>query len=84
MAIFLGVILFIIIIFNVTILLFYSQIAGGTIEDCCVLRGVMLNKDVTHPKMRRRIENPRILLLDCTLEYKKGRCVNTVVFCYIK
>ena len=22
--------------------------------------------------MRRRIENPRILLLDCTLEYKKG------------
>ena len=23
-------------------------------------------------KMRRRIENPRVLLLDCTLEYKKG------------
>jgi fatty acid/phospholipid biosynthesis enzyme len=22
--------------------------------------------------MRRRIENPRILLLDCPLEYKKG------------
>ena len=22
--------------------------------------------------MRRRIENPRIVLLDCTLEYKKG------------
>lgn len=32
----------------------------------------MLNKDVTHPKMRRRIENPRIILLDCPLEYKKG------------
>jgi T-complex protein 1 subunit gamma len=32
----------------------------------------MLNKDITHPKMRRRIENPRIVLLDCTLEYKKG------------
>jgi len=26
----------------------------------------------SHPKMRRRIENPRILLLDCPLEYKKG------------
>ncbi|RAL67951.1 hypothetical protein DID88_008675 [Monilinia fructigena] len=37
-----------------------------------VLDGVMLNKDITHPKMRRRIENPRIILLDCTLEYKKG------------
>jgi len=32
----------------------------------------MFNKDVTHPKMRRRIEKPRILLLDCNLEYKKG------------
>lgn len=32
----------------------------------------MLNKDVTHAKMRRRIENPRIVLLDCPLEYKKG------------
>jgi len=32
----------------------------------------MLNKDVLHSKMRRRIENPRILLLDCPLEYTKG------------
>merc|ERR1711963_936824 len=35
-------------------------------------KGVMFNKDVTHPKMKRKIENPRILLLDCNLEYKKG------------
>ena len=41
-------------------------------EDSCVLRGVMVNKDVTHPRMRRLIKNPRILLLDCSLEYKKG------------
>ena len=41
-------------------------------EDSCVLRGVMLNKDVTHSKMRRYIQKPRILLLDCNLEYKKG------------
>jgi len=33
---------------------------------------VMLNKDVTHPSMRRRIVKPRIILLDCPLEYKKG------------
>jgi len=32
----------------------------------------MLNKDIVHPKMRRRIENPRIVLLDCGIEYKKG------------
>lgn len=49
-----------------------EKIPGGQIEDSTVLDGVMLNKDITHPKMRRRIENPRVVLLDCTLEYKKG------------
>merc|ERR1719328_682419 len=49
-----------------------EKIPGGTIEESQVLSGVMFNKDVTHPKMKRRIENPRILLLDCNLEYKKG------------
>jgi len=49
-----------------------EKVPGGEIEDSRVLRGVMINKDITHPKMRRRIENPRILLLDCPLEYKKG------------
>jgi len=49
-----------------------EKIPGGSIEDSRVLQGVMFNKDVTHPKMKRRIENPRILLLDCNLEYKKG------------
>lgn len=38
----------------------------------------MINKDVTHPKMRRRIENPRIVLLDCPLEYKKGESQTNV------
>jgi len=49
-----------------------EKIPGGEINDCEVLKGVMLEKDVTHSKMKRRIENPRILLLDCPLEYKKG------------
>lgn len=49
-----------------------EKIPGGAIEDSQVLDGIMLNKDITHPKMRRRIENPRIILLDCPLEYKKG------------
>lgn len=49
-----------------------EKIPGGILEDCCVLDGVMFNKDITHPKMRREIRNPRVLLLDSTLEYKKG------------
>ncbi|KAL5005342.1 hypothetical protein ScPMuIL_018798 [Solemya velum] len=49
-----------------------EKIPGGAIEDSVVLRGVMVNKDVTHPKMKRTLKNPRIVLLDCSLEYKKG------------
>ena len=49
-----------------------EKIPGGEIEDSKVLDGVMLNKDITHPKMRRLIRNPRVILLDCPLEYKKG------------
>ena len=32
-----------------------EKIPGGTIEDSAVLQGVMINKDVTHPRMRRFI-----------------------------
>lgn len=49
-----------------------ERIPGGRIEECEVVHGVILNKDVTHAQMRRRIEKPRIVLLDCNLEYKKG------------
>lgn len=38
----------------------------------------MFNKDVTHASMRRRIENPRVVLLDCPLEYKKGESQTNV------
>jgi len=49
-----------------------EKVQGGEIEDSEVLQGVMVNKDVTHSKMKRRIEKPRILLMDCGLEYTKG------------
>jgi len=49
-----------------------EKVPGGSIEDSVVLNGVMMNKDITHPKMKRRIEQPRILLMDCGLEYTKG------------
>eukprot|EP00940_MAST-03C_sp_MAST-3C-sp2_P001509 g1509.t1 len=48
-----------------------EKIPGGDLKDCRVLNGVMINKDVTHHKMKRKITNPRVLLLDCPLEYKK-------------
>lgn len=49
-----------------------ERLPGGELEECSVLDGVMFNKDIVHSGMRRMIKNPRILLLDCSLEYKKG------------
>ncbi|KAH9718755.1 hypothetical protein WN944_023719 [Citrus x changshan-huyou] len=50
-----------------------EKVPGGQLEDSRVLKGVMFNKDVVAPgKMRRKIVNPRIILLDSPLEYKKG------------
>lgn len=49
-----------------------EKIPGGEVLDSRVLDGVMLNKDVVHPKMLRERRDPRVVLLDCPLEYKKG------------
>ncbi|KAK1398369.1 T-complex protein 1 subunit gamma [Heracleum sosnowskyi] len=50
-----------------------EKVPGGQLEDSKVLKGVMINKDVVVPgKMRRKIVNPRIILLDSPIEYKKG------------
>lgn len=57
-----------------------EKVPGGEIEESRVLNGVMLNKDITHPNMRRRIANPRIILLDCPLEYKKGESQTNMEF----
>lgn len=57
-----------------------EKLPGGMLDECQVLNGVMFNKDVTHPGMRRKIENPRVVLLDCTLEYKKGESQTNMEF----
>ena len=57
-----------------------EKIPGGNLQDCKVLNGILLNKDLVHPQMRRNIQKPRIILLDCPLEYKKGESMTNVEF----
>lgn len=49
-----------------------EKVPGGEFNESRVLHGVMLNKDPVHPRMQKQIKNPRVILLDCPLEYKKG------------
>lgn len=55
-----------------------EKIPGDYLENSKVLDGILLNKDVVDAKMRRRIENPRIVLLDCNLEYKKSESMTNI------
>jgi len=55
-----------------------EKIPGGLLEDCVVLDGIALNKDVVDAKMPRKIQNPRVLLLDCPLEYRKSESQTNV------
>ncbi|KAF2313763.1 hypothetical protein GH714_013280 [Hevea brasiliensis] len=48
-----------------------EKVPGEQLEDSKVLKGVIFNKDVVAPGKMRKIVNPRIILLDCPLEYKK-------------
>lgn len=55
-----------------------EKMPGGEIDESCVLDGIMINKDVTHSRMSRYIENPKVVLFDCPLEYRKGESQTNV------
>jgi len=44
---------------------------GGSLLDSTLVRGIVLDKEVVHPGMPKRIENAKIALLDTPLEVKK-------------
>ncbi len=44
---------------------------GESIEETVLVRGIVLDKEVVHPGMPKRIEKAKIALLDCPLEIEK-------------
>jgi len=44
---------------------------GGALTDTTLIQGVLLDKEVVHPGMPRRIEKAKIALLNCPLEVEK-------------
>jgi archaeal chaperonin len=45
--------------------------AGGSIRDTKLIKGIVLDKEVVHGGMPKRIENAKIALLNCPLEIEK-------------
>ena len=48
------------------------KVFGGESNVSRGLSGVVLNKDTAHPQTHRRVLKLRMVLLDCSLEYKNG------------
>jgi len=44
---------------------------GGSINDTSLIEGIVLDKEVAHGSMPKRVEDARIALLNCALEVKK-------------
>jgi len=44
---------------------------GGGVEDTELVDGIVLDKEIVHPAMPKRIENAKILLVDSALEVKE-------------
>jgi thermosome len=44
---------------------------GGSVMDTKLIQGIIVDKEVVHTGMPKRVENARIALLDCPLEVEK-------------
>ena len=44
---------------------------GGSINDTQIIYGIVVDKEVVHPGMPKRVENAKIALLDASLEVEK-------------
>ncbi len=44
---------------------------GESLTETRLIKGLILDKEIVHPGMQKRIENPKIALLNCPLEIEK-------------
>lgn len=46
---------------------------GGNIENTCLIRGIVIDKDMSHPGMAKQVENAKIAILTCPFEPPKPK-----------
>ena len=47
--------------------------AGGQMEDSQLIKGILLNKHISHPQMRKEITDAKICILTCAFEPPKAK-----------
>ena len=48
-----------------------KRIAESAPDESCVVSGITFRKNLTHRKMRRKIDNARVLLLGSSFEFPR-------------
>lgn len=51
---------------------------GGKMEDTCLIDGIVIDKDMSHPQMAKRIEDAKIAVLTCPFEPPKPKTKHKV------
>jgi T-complex protein 1 subunit epsilon len=51
---------------------------GGKLQDTCLVRGIVVDKDMSHPQMPKELKNPKIAILTCPFEPPKPKTKHTV------
>lgn len=49
----------------------FKKVPDGSRKECVIVGGVVFTKNVVHKEMATKIENPRILLLQCPIVYQR-------------
>lgn len=52
--------------------------AGGKMEDSKLIKGILLNKHMSHPQMEKEITDAKILILTCAFEPPKAKTKYTL------
>ena len=51
---------------------------GGSMEDSCLVNGIVLDKDISHPQMVKEFKDAKILLLTCAFEPPKPKTKHNI------
>ncbi|XP_055606163.1 putative 1-phosphatidylinositol 3-phosphate 5-kinase isoform X9 [Uranotaenia lowii] len=49
----------------------FKKLPGGDRKECAILEGVCFTKNVVHRQMLARINNPKVLLLECSIAFQR-------------
>jgi T-complex protein 1 subunit epsilon len=52
---------------------------GGKLEDTCLVSGIVIDKDMSHPQMVKEVRDAKIAILTCPFEPPKPKTKNQVI-----